>query len=47
MLSEFMQYINKFMTKEEIVFALFGLVILIVIWIARGKYEKEQEKKGE
>ena len=49
MLSEFTQYINKFMTKEEIVFALFGLVVLIVIWFAGGKYEKEQEKekKGE
>lgn len=49
MFNDFMQYINKFMTKEEIVFALFGLVFLIVIWIAGGKYEKEQkkEKKGE
>lgn len=49
MFQEFMQYINKFMTKEEIVFALFGLVVLILIWIAGGKYEKEQEKekKGE
>ena len=49
MFQEFMQYINRFMTKEETVFALFDLVVLIVIWIAGSKYEEEQEneKKGE
>ena len=45
MFQEFMQYINKFMTKEEIAFAIVGLIFLIIIWVAGGKYEKEQ--KGE
>lgn len=49
MSNEFIEYMSKFISKEEIPFAILGLIFLVIIWVAGGKYEKEQEnnKKGE
>lgn len=45
MFNEFIEYMSKFISKEEISFAILGLIFLIIIWIDGCKYEKEQEKK--
>lgn len=50
MLEEFIQYMSKWTTIEELIFASIGFVILVVLWILGGLYEKELEnkdKKGE
>lgn len=48
MLNEFWQYINYWLSIEELIFAGIGLIVLFVLWLLGGKYEKEQEgKKGE
>lgn len=50
MLEEFIQYMSKWTTAEELVLAFIGLVNLVVLWICGGLYEKELEnkdKKGE
>ena len=48
MLNEFWEYMTYWVSIEEMIFAGIGLIVLIVLWILGGKYEKEQEqKKGE
>lgn len=49
MLKEFIQYMSKWTTIEELVLAFIGFIFLIVLWVCGGLYEKEQEekKKGE
>lgn len=50
MFNEFIDYISYWFEPGELVLAFAGLIILIVVWIAGGKYEKEQQngtKKGE
>lgn len=37
MFNEFIEYINKFMNPAELVFAFFGLICIIAIWIAGRK----------
>lgn len=37
MFNDFLEYINKFMSKEELAFAFLGLIFLIVIWVAGRK----------
>lgn len=45
MLNDFIVYINKFMNPAELVFAFFGLIFIIVLWIAGGIYEKEEKQE--
>ena len=45
MINEFMDFMNKFITKEELIFAFIGFIMLIVLWILGGQYEKELENK--
>lgn len=50
MWNEFIDYMSYWVEPGELVLALIGLVFLIIIFIAGGKYEKEQlneTKKGE
>lgn len=37
MFNEFLQYINTFITAEELLFAFVGLIILIFLWFAERK----------
>lgn len=46
MFNEFLQYINYFISPEEMIFALVGLVIIIVLFIAGRKARKRNRKKG-
>lgn len=50
MLNEFWEYMNYWLSIEELIFAGIGLIFLVIIYILGCKYEKEQEnkeKKGE
>lgn len=50
MWNEFLEYMSYWIEPGELILAFFGLVFLIIIFIAGGKYEKEQQngnKKGE
>ena len=50
MLEEFIQYMSKWTTIEELILTGIGLVFIVVLWICGGLYEKELEnkdKKGE
>ena len=37
MLNDFLEYINKFISNEELAFAFLGLIFLIAIWIEGRK----------
>jgi hypothetical protein len=47
MLNEFWQYMNYWFSIEELIFAGIGLIFLVILYILGGKYEKQQEEKGE
>lgn len=45
MFNEIIETITYFMTPDEIVFGIFGLIFIVIIWILGGKYEKQEQKK--
>lgn len=44
MFNDFLEYISKFMSKEELAFAFLGLIFLIVIWVVGRKVRKGATK---
>lgn len=46
MLEEFIPYMNKWTTKEEMILAFIGFIMLIILWILGEQYEKELENKN-
>ena len=50
MFQEFIDFMLYWIAPEELVLAFIGLIFLIYLWIAGGKYEKEMkgiENNGE
>ena len=50
MFNDFLEYINKFISNEELAFAFLGLIFLIAIWIEgrkvwKGTTKAERRKK--
>lgn len=43
-IEEFLQYINNYITIEELFLAGLGLIFMIIIFILGGKEQKENEK---
>lgn len=50
MFNEFIDYMLYWIAPEEFILAIIGLIVVIGIWIAGGKYEKKMkgiENNGE
>ena len=45
MFNRIIETITYLMTPDEIIFGILGLILIIIIWILGGKYEKQEQKK--
>ena len=41
------EYLNEFLSPEEIIFGILGLIMCSVIWFIEGEYQKKQQEQAE